>query len=98
VSLHLIATVVLVGLFFGYRLYGGFVARQYALDDRSPTPATRHADGVDFVPTRPFYLLGQHFSAIAAAGPIAGPIGMFFGGFEIQQPASPRGVMPISSA
>jgi carbon starvation protein len=31
-------------------------------------------DGVDFVPTRPFYLLGQHFSAIAAAGPIAGPI------------------------
>jgi carbon starvation protein len=29
---------------------------------------------VDFVPARPFYLLGQHFSAIAAAGPIAGPI------------------------
>src|SRR3990167_5479757 len=73
-SLPLIATVMLVGLFFGYRLYGGFVARQYALDDSSPTPATRHADGVDFVPTRPFYLLGQHFSAIAAAGPIAGPI------------------------
>ena len=34
----------------------------------------RRNDGVDFVPTRPFYLLGQHFSAIAAAGPIAGPI------------------------
>ena len=34
----------------------------------------RQNDGVDFVPTRPFYLLGQHFSAIAAAGPIAGPI------------------------
>src|SRR4029453_6200869 len=30
--------------------------------------------GVDFVPTRPFYLFGQHLSAIAAAGPIAGPI------------------------
>lgn len=73
-SLPLIATVVLVGLFFGYRLYGGFVARQYALDDQRATPATRHDDGVDFVPTRPFYLLGQHFSAIAAAGPIAGPI------------------------
>lgn len=73
-SLPLIATVVLAGLFFGYRFYGGFVARQYALDDGSPTPATRHPDGVDFVPTRPFYLLGQHFSAIAAAGPIAGPI------------------------
>ncbi len=34
----------------------------------------RRNDGVDFVPTRPVYLLGQHFSAIAAAGPIAGPI------------------------
>jgi carbon starvation protein len=73
-SLPLLATVVLVALFLGYRLYGGFVARQYALDDDAPTPATRHDDGVDFVPTRPFYLLGQHFSAIAAAGPIAGPI------------------------
>ncbi len=61
-------------LALGYRLYGGFVARQYALDDGKPTPAERLADGVDFVPTKPFYLLGQHFSAIAAAGPIAGPI------------------------
>jgi carbon starvation protein len=73
-SLPLIATVVLAGLFLGYRFYGGFVARQYALNDGAPTPAQRHSDGVDFVPTRPFYLLGQHFSAIAAAGPIAGPI------------------------
>src|SRR5688572_29241788 len=32
------------------------------------------ADGVDFVATPKFYLFGQHFSAIAAAGPIAGPI------------------------
>ena len=40
---------------------------------RSTTRASRRPsrvdDGVDFVPTRPFYLLGQHFSAIAAAGP-----------------------------
>lgn len=57
-----------------YRGYGAFIARQYALDDSTPTPAVTHNDGVDFVPTRPFYLLGQHFSAIAAAGPIAGPI------------------------
>lgn len=73
-SLALLAVAVLVVLALGYRLYGGFVARQYALDDASQTPAVRLADGVDFVPTRPFYLLGQHFSAIAAAGPIAGPI------------------------
>lgn len=73
-SLALLAIVVLVLLGLGYRLYGGFVSRQYALNDGAPTPAERLEDGVDFVPTRPFYLLGQHFSAIAAAGPIAGPI------------------------
>ncbi|HEX8476224.1 MAG TPA: carbon starvation CstA family protein [Pyrinomonadaceae bacterium] len=57
-----------------YRLYGGWVARQFSLDDTRRTPAEEVNDGVDFVPTRPFYLFGQHFSAIAAAGPIAGPI------------------------
>jgi len=74
VSLPLLALGVLVVLALGYRYYGAFIARQYALDDATTTPATRVNDGVDFVPTRPFYLLGQHFSAIAAAGPIAGPI------------------------
>ena len=73
-SLPLIALGVLVVLALGYRYYGAFIARQYALDDATTTPATRVNDGVDFVPTRPFYLLGQHFSAIAAAGPIVGPI------------------------
>lgn len=58
----------------GYRLYGGWVARQFQIDDHRTTPAHIVNDGVDFVPTRPFYLFGQHFSAIAAAGPIAGPI------------------------
>ncbi len=73
-SLPLLALFVLVILAFGYRFYGGFVARQYRLDPAATTPAVQINDGVDFVPTRPFYLLGQHFSAIAAAGPIAGPI------------------------
>lgn len=57
-----------------YRLYGGWVARQFVIDDARTTPAYVINDGVDFVPTRPFYLFAQHFSAIAAAGPIAGPI------------------------
>jgi carbon starvation protein len=74
ISLAQIAVATLVCLALGYRFYGRFVARQYALDDATPTPAVQVNDGVDFVPTRPFYLLGQHFSAIAAAGPIAGPI------------------------
>ena len=73
-SLPLLAVVVLAVLALGYRFYGGFIARQYRLDARVPTPAERLEDGVDFVPTRPFYLMPQHFSAIAAAGPIAGPI------------------------
>lgn len=58
----------------GYRFYGRFVARQFGLDDRRATPAHTREDGVDYVPTKPFYLFAQHFSAIAAAGPIAGPI------------------------
>lgn len=73
-SLPLLALAVLVLLALGYRFYGGFVAKQFQLNDGETTPAHRHEDGVDFVPTRPFSLLGQHFSAIAAAGPIAGPI------------------------
>ncbi len=72
--LPLLALAVLLVLAFGYFGYGRLVARSYALDDARVTPACRIDDGVDFVPTKRFYLLGQHFSAIAAAGPIAGPI------------------------
>src|SRR5215210_4874234 len=73
-NLALLALVFLVLLVAAYRLYGGWVARQFVIDDSRVTPAHRMNDGVDFVPTRPFYLFAQHFSAIAAAGPIAGPI------------------------
>lgn len=73
-SLTLLAILVVVILTLGYTLYGRLVARQYALDDSRTTPAVQINDGVDFVPTKKFFLLGQHFSAIAAAGPIAGPI------------------------
>ncbi|MBL8764819.1 MAG: carbon starvation protein A [Phycisphaerae bacterium] len=73
-SLTLLALGIVALLSAGYVLYGSFIARQYALDDRRDTPAVLRNDGVDFVPERPFYLMAQHFSAIAAAGPIAGPI------------------------
>lgn len=73
-SLLLIALIAIVVLAMGYFLYGTFIAAQYKLDDSVDTPAVRKADGVDFVPERPFSLMAQHFSAIAAAGPIAGPI------------------------
>ena len=73
----MIAVVVLsVMLVFAlaYRLYGRFLSRQFQLDDERPTPAVQFNDGVDYVPAKPSLLLGQHFSAIAAAGPIVGPI------------------------
>src|SRR5215510_6036915 len=73
-SLPLLAAVVIAVLAIGYRTYGRFIARQFALANTPDTPAHTKSDGVDFVPTRPFYLFGQHFSAIAAAGPIVGPI------------------------
>jgi carbon starvation protein len=73
-SLTLLALGVLAVLIVGYFTYGRFIARQYNLDDARTTPAVAKNDGVDFVPEKPFYLLSQHFSAIAAAGPIAGPI------------------------
>ena len=73
-TLTLLAIGFLLLLVTAYRLYGRWVAGQFNLDDTRPTPAHQVNDGIDFVPTRPFYLFGQHFSAIAAAGPIAGPI------------------------
>ncbi len=73
-QLTVLSLAFLVLLWIGYRLYGGFVARRIGLDDARATPAHTHRDGVDFEPTPPFYLFAQHFSAIAAAGPIAGPI------------------------
>ncbi len=54
--------------------YGRYLARLFGLDPTRPVPAALKEDGIDFVPTRPAYLLGQHFSAISAAGPIVGPI------------------------
>lgn len=73
-TLALLGVGLLVALAGAYVSYGGWVARQFGLDDARPTPAHALADGVDYVPTRRFYLFAQHFSAIAAAGPIAGPI------------------------
>jgi carbon starvation protein len=69
-----LAIVFLIWLVFGYFAYGRWIEKQFRLDDSRQTPANKINDGEDFIPTKPFYLFGQHFSAIAAAGPIAGPI------------------------
>jgi carbon starvation protein len=57
-----------------YRLYSAFIsARVLVLDDTRATPAERHDDGRDFVPTNKWVLLGHHFAAIAGPGPLVGP-------------------------
>lgn len=71
--IHLVLAA-LATLLLGYLLYGRFLARRLRIYDDTPTPACEINDGVDYVPARPALLLGQHFSAIAAAGPIVGPI------------------------
>lgn len=68
-------------LFIAYRTYGTILARLFKLDPEATTPAVELRDDVDYVPIEPKFLLTQHFSAIAAAGPIVGPIlaGVMFG-------------------
>jgi carbon starvation protein len=57
-----------------FRFYSSFIAaRLLALDDTRATPAERHDDGRDFVPTNKWVLFGHHFAAIAGPGPLVGP-------------------------
>lgn len=58
----------------GYLTYGRWLAKTWGLDPSRPTPAHELEDGVDFVPSKPYVVLGHHFSSIAGAGPINGPI------------------------
>jgi carbon starvation protein len=62
-------------LLIAYLFYGKFLAvKVFNLNDKNITPAEEFGDGNDYVPAKKGMLLGQHFSAIAAAGPITGPI------------------------
>ncbi|MFO1441953.1 carbon starvation protein A [Bacillus sp. Bva_UNVM-123] len=62
-------------LLIAYRLYGTFIAAKVLkLDDSKPTPAHKLGDGKDYVPTNKWVAFGHHFAAIAAAGPLVGPI------------------------
>ena len=58
-----------------YRFYGLFLAQKVlSLDAARQTPAVRQADGKDYVATDRYVLFGHHFAAIAAAGPLLGPV------------------------
>ena len=58
-----------------YRFYARFVAdKVLGVDSFRLTPAYRHNDGLDYVPTNRYVLFGHHFAAIAGAGPLVGPV------------------------
>ena len=71
-SLILLSSVLI--FYIAYRYYGNFLSKKCALDDSRATPALAHEDGVDYAPARASVLFGHHFSSIAGAGPIVGPI------------------------
>lgn len=58
-----------------YRFYGIYLANKVLrLNDKNTTPAVEFADGKDYVATNKNVLFGHHFAAIAAAGPLVGPV------------------------
>ncbi|HEY5863325.1 MAG TPA: carbon starvation CstA family protein [Casimicrobiaceae bacterium] len=70
-----LVTAALATYFIAYRFYSKFIAEKVlVLDDSRQTPAERHNDGMDYVPTNKWVLYGHHFAAIAGAGPLVGPV------------------------
>jgi len=57
-----------------YLVYGKFLEKHFDVDDSQPTPSHADYDGIDRVPAHKAVLLGHHFSSIAGAGPVVGPI------------------------
>lgn len=73
-SAILIVAAAVVLLAIGYVTYGSWLAKQWGIDPARKTPAVEMEDGVDYVAAKPVVLMGHHFSSIAGAGPINGPI------------------------
>ncbi len=70
----LIIVVGVICLVCGYVFYGSWLAKQWGVDPTRKTPAYEMEDGVDYVPAKPAVLMGHHYSSIAGAGPINGPV------------------------
>lgn len=71
----IIACVLLLWLILGYKIYGSFIEKRVIkIDDTQPTPAQEFNDGIDYSPAKKPLLFGHHFSSIAGAGPILGPL------------------------
>ncbi len=73
----MLTIIFLIGVFsfiLAYIFYGKYLSKVFKLDDSIKTPAHVVNDGIDYVPTNPLVLFGHHFSSIAGAGPVLGPI------------------------
>lgn len=70
----LILIVAIAILLVAYVGYGKWLTKTWGVDECRPTPSHTMEDGVDYVPAKAPVLLGHHFSSIAGAGPINGPI------------------------
>jgi len=71
----IIAFVLLLWLFLGYKIYGSFLEKNVIQADTNRiTPARELNDGIDYSPAKKTILFGHHFSSIAGAGPIIGPL------------------------
>lgn len=69
-------------LLCGYIFYGRWLCKQWGVGENDEeTPAHTMEDGVDYVPAKTPVLMGHHFSSIAGAGPITGPISAAFFGW-----------------
>ncbi|MEG1633742.1 MAG: carbon starvation protein A [Oscillospiraceae bacterium] len=73
-SAILILIIGFVLLALGYVFYGSWLAKKWGVNPDRPTPAHSKFDNKDYVPANPAILMGHHFSSIAGAGPINGPI------------------------
>src|SRR5436190_20760491 len=75
ISAAWIVTAAICVYVIAYRFYSKFIAEKVCqLDDTRITPAERHNDGLDYVPTNKYVVFGHHFAAIAGAGPLVGPV------------------------
>lgn len=70
----LIIIAAIICLIIGYLTYGKWLSKEWGIDPSRTTPAIELEDGVDYVAAPPQVLMGHHFSSIAGAGPINGPI------------------------
>lgn len=61
-------------MIIAYKTYGSYLTKEWGVDNKKATPAHSKKDGVDYMPAKSPVLLGHHFSSIAGAGPIVGPI------------------------